>query len=767
MPNLTDNRCLFALSWAIILIAVVLCLGIFRDKFKIDTDLLAILPEKTDTTLTPIVSQLNSNINQKIIVVADFAQQQDYNTIQPALSAVYTELKNSQLFELSGLVDRESQIADLHQYLLPYRQQLLLESDYQLLENKDYNQVVERALSELYGFGRVDENGLRQDPFQLFQRFFTALLQSNQNTEIELSDDWLKITADNRHYYYLFAELNQSPYNIDYQQKVKKSIMALKQQLESVGGVLQATGAILFAEKGFSQSKTEISTVGLGGLIGILLLFLYVFRSFYPLLWMLLLLMVSLLFSLAITLFIFTKIHIFALLMAAPLIGISIDYGFHFFTDFYFKSVNAKHTQKHIFKGLSLGLISSVLAYTTFFWGQVTVLQQVASMTIFGLLAMYLSILLLLPYLLKKPQKKQIPNLFHTLGQLVLYNKIIAFFRNQWAIAVTCLIALALLGLLVKANDDVRSYQSLPDELVQIENKINELTGAAQQFSYLIIVDKSIEKLLATEQQIYQQYAKYITVDNLYSLLPNRIKQQQNYQYYSEFYQSEQAKQLLDIVFANTAPSFPSLATPFKALDLSEVVLQEALQTQLSTRLINRGSEFALLIPTTELLQLDNKKHASAIYSYNQSTEISNRFADLRNKIIYLVVIVVMLLILLCLIRYQRLDGMNVALVPVLAGLISLLLTYFLVDNINIFNIMALLLLIGMGLDYVIFLRESQSPDIVIVSLILSCATTLLSFGLLALSQTVAVASFGLMITLGIILILLLSPIVIRSENVR
>ncbi len=104
-------------------------------------------------------------------------------------------------------------------------------------------------------------------------------------------------------------------------------------------------------------------------------------------------------------------------------------------------------------------------------------------------------------------------------------------------------------------------------------------------------------------------------------------------------------------------------------------------------------------------------------------------------------------------------------LLPVFAALQAVLTTTLVGFDISLFSVLSVLLLLGMGLDYVIFLAESNHPDNVMVSLVLSCITTILSFGLLALSQTVAVATFGLTISIGMILILLLSPAVIRRKH--
>lgn len=748
----------FAASvWAVILLFGILSFGLMSNV-RVDTDLLAILPKSEDKVLTPIIDKLSEQFNRKLVVLVRFAQPNDNQT---TLSKAYDNLVASALFEANELADKERQISELYQFLLPYRQQLLTAEDRQKLQANDYSAVLEQALSELYGFGKVDEDSFYQDPLRLYQHFFTSLWQFNQTADIELAGNWLKSMADSDSYF-LFLELNTSPYDVNYQAQVKAALTNAQTIVKKGGGELTASGAVLFAEHGYAQSKRELGTVGLGGLIGILLLFIYSFRSLKPLLWMLLLLGASLAFALTLTLWVFGSVHIFALLMAAPLIGISIDYGFHFFTDFYFKLADSEQTLKHIGKGLTLGLISSVLAYMTFFLGQVEVLQQVALITMLGLLSMYLSIMTLLPYLIKPNKQRPMPRFLQFFGQCLLVNPLAKLFSRPLLTLAASLVVLVLLFFVVTANDDVRSYQSPPDNLVQIENKIKQLTQTGKGANTVVIVGKNLDSLVVSEQQIYQQFADEITLPSLAELLPNNTQQQQNHQLYQQFYQSALAKDFSNEMLGNT-DSLQLKA--FSLLRLETLLKQPALQTLLANRVVAIDSQFALLIPTAQALALPSEIAGNKVYNYNQAAEISARFSDLRKKIMLLVVVVVVLLLLVCGCRYRQLVALNIALIPVFAGLLALLLTYLLIDNVNIFNILALLLLIGMGLDYVIFLRESPAAETVIVSLMLSCVTTLLSFGLLALSQTAAVASFGLMVTIGIVLVLLLSPAVVRKDS--
>ena len=68
-------------------------------------------------------------------------------------------------------------------------------------------------------------------------------------------------------------------------------------------------------------------------------------------------------------------------------------------------------------------------------------------------------------------------------------------------------------------------------------------------------------------------------------------------------------------------------------------------------------------------------------------------------------------------------------------------------------------LLLGMGIDYGIFLIEHRGDASAWLAVCVGAASTWLSFGLLGLSQTPALRAFGLTLLFGIGLVWLISPL--------
>jgi len=115
--------------------------------------------------------------------------------------------------------------------------------------------------------------------------------------------------------------------------------------------------------------------------------------------------------------------------------------------------------------------------------------------------------------------------------------------------------------------------------------------------------------------------------------------------------------------------------------------------------------------------------------------------------------------------RYRRSSWR--ALAPAaLASLLALALLGIAGQGLQLFHLLALMLLLGIGVDYGIFLQEpgSQDDGAAWLAVAVSAFSTLLSFGLLGLSQTPALRAFGLTMAIGIGAVTLIVPCFRRAS---
>ncbi len=99
------------------------------------------------------------------------------------------------------------------------------------------------------------------------------------------------------------------------------------------------------------------------------------------------------------------------------------------------------------------------------------------------------------------------------------------------------------------------------------------------------------------------------------------------------------------------------------------------------------------------------------------------------------------------------------ALVPtLLAAALSVAMLGWLDVPLQLFSVLALALLLGVGVDYGIFLLEHPGDGVSWTAIVLGAASTLLAFGLLALSATPALHAFGMTMLGGVGAVWILSP---------
>ena len=106
-------------------------------------------------------------------------------------------------------------------------------------------------------------------------------------------------------------------------------------------------------------------------------------------------------------------------------------------------------------------------------------------------------------------------------------------------------------------------------------------------------------------------------------------------------------------------------------------------------------------------------------------------------------------------------NGLTIISVPVVAALVSLAMMGWFDQLFSLFNLFALLLVLGIGIDDAVFFfmaKDKRASTSLAVTL--SALTTLLAFGLLAVSSTQIVHAFGFTVATGILTALMCAPLI-------
>lgn len=758
---------LLALIWSSVLLII---LGVFgyqastKGALPIETNILALLP---DNQQDPVAQQAFDNIantmSDKVVFVVHQTQGQD-KTLITAVDNFSQALTELPMFDSVTATVSENQQQAWGQYYFPARAQLLSEKQKQQLTDKPEQQI-QQVLHALYNpFSGVTGAELESDPFLLFRDYLSGLVQSSGNIQIE--NGYLTAMVDQQKYIVITADLAGSSYQLSLQQQLP-DLLTVEQKIETQFDVdIQHTGVIFYAAHGTESAKGEISTIGLGSLIGIFVLVLVVYRSTLPLALALLSITTGLFCAYVLTISLFGSIHLFSLVFGASLIGVSIDYAFHFLTDRLNAGAkwNSVEGIKQLLPAITLGLITSLIGYLGMLIAPFPGLQQLSLFSAIGLTAAYFTVVCWYPVLASKPNKHHVIPAQRALSQwlLVWQQPLI-----RLVLPFSLLIASVFGVTQAKYDDDIRQLQALPQVLQQQEREIKAITGVGGSQQLLLVRAKTEEALLQKLERVsdkLEQSGDFGGFQSISRYVPSQKTQQENYQLVTDLYKQQadayqkviQQKQALSALQAYQALTIEG----FLASPISETVgflwLGHIDDVFASVITFNQEVDSATLS--------EFAKNNDATY-LNKAEEISTLFAQYRQRITELLLMAYGAIFLLLLPRYKVKQAFLIVLPPFIAGCAGLAVTVLTGVPLNLFNLLALMLILGIGIDYTLFFAEQNKQEdnshkeSTLLAISLSALTTILSFGLLALSETQAIHSFGITVLTGIIVAWLLAPL--------
>ena len=319
------------------------------------------------------------------------------------------QLQQSGLFSHIVLEFSAQNYRESYQQLFPYRYQLLEpQTRFTLIENpKD---LIAQNLEILYSpIGQMQSSDLERDPLLLFSRYFNA-----QNpVKLNIEQGVVVLHDDHKFWALLLTDLLDSANKLDKLESLLDLVSSAQNQAQAAGGDLMVSGLPLFTAAGSQSAKQEISTVGVGSSVGIVLLMLLTFRSPRPLLLSFLAIGSGMFSALVLSVLFFGKIHIITLVFGASLIGVADDYAVHFFCDsFGSEDWNPRRGLRFILPGLFIGLLTNLLSYAGLGFSPFPGLREVALFSAIGLLVAWLTVVMLFPVLLTGFKPEHEPKIF-------------------------------------------------------------------------------------------------------------------------------------------------------------------------------------------------------------------------------------------------------------------------------------------------------------------------------------------------------------------
>ncbi len=770
-----------SILWAGISVAAAVAAALLLGRYApVQTDLLALLPatERSAAAERAVAAMRDAAGNRAVFLIGE----EDAASARRAAGLFAAQLRGSGAFTS---VQLEVPDVDPQRFTAAHREfrfGLLTDADRAVLADGsfDIEQWLLRRLNDPF---RTPLGGtLSQDPFGFFDNFIASL--PYRHLRFDLDDGLLVVRGETKGargiHVLVSAELAGSAYDDRIQRSSIAAVAAAEtavHRLAPQAEVLRA-GAVFFAESARSSAERDVELIGAGSLIGIVLLMLAVFRSVRPLALGLLTVLTGLGAAVSVTVLAHGEVHVLTLVFGASLIGEAIDYSIQYFS--LYAGAGPQWEPKRglaaVRAGLSLALATSALGYGALMLMPFPAVRQIALFALAGLLAAYLSVLLILPELLKRPYAGDIGRISRPASRLLEWWSARVGPKPAAAVVLTLLVLCVPGWLQLRADDDVRALSSRPAALLEQEARIRSLTGVELGARFFVVEAATAEAALQAEERLTARLRPLVETGELAhyhavsSFVPSAARQEENRQLLRknlELDGQRLAEKFRHIGLKSAAAG--NLAAAYRESEgrLLTPQVWVASPTAAAFRhlwLGRTGESFASVVVPAGAA--DNRAlealgaEIPGVTFVDQAASVSRLFGQYRRNLSYGLGVALLLVLGLLSWRYGLWGGAAVLLPAVLGMAAALALGGYAGSAATLFNVMALLLVLGVGVNYSIFLIEGRArAGTTGIAVALSAATTMLSFGLLAFSGTPALAGFGATLLAGIAVTVLGAPL--------
>ena len=507
---------------------------------------------------------------------------------------------------------------------------------------------------------------------------------------------------------------------------------------------------------------------------GIMLLFMFlVFRRPRRVLMTALPLLTAVVVGAATVSFFFGGIHGITLAFGATLLGVAIDYPVHLLVHQQ-PGESLAASMRRIRPTLFQGVLSTVLGFSVMLWSDFPGLVQLGLFSVSGLLMAAWVTAFVLPGL-DASEPRPLPLLSRLPGAV-----------PHRPVALQLALVMIVLGLFLWTiqarplwSEDIRMLSPVPDQLKQQDGRLRAALGAADPSAVLLVSGRDDQEVLRRQEalqpllQSAREQGLIKGVESAAALLPSvRLQEQRQ----SWIPRQNEVQRRLEEALADL-PFKAGLFTPYvQALESSRslaALMPESLQgTALELRLQS------LLIPVAEgvvgIMPLTGLQDIAAFRTllggvvgedvrlFDIPAETAGMMAGFQEDMLHKAGLASLAILLLLVFWLRDLRHCLRVLLPVgLAVLVSVMVVLQFSRGMNLFHIVGLLLVAGIGLDYALFFsrRVSSADDgrRTLYALLICSLSTVSVFAILVLSAIPVLQAMGITVASGSLAAFLLS----------
>ena len=571
----------------------------------------------------------------------------------------------------------------------------------------------------------------------------------------------------------VFIESKNPIGEIEKNTQLKTHLEEVTQRVEEKHQSVEVTtyGGILVALENAEQIKTDIRlSMSLALVLIIVLIFWGLKGHFFNFIYVFIPSIIGGVFGLFITSFFFEALSVITISFGTIFLGISIDYAIHWL---FHVGKNRIKTIKEISKPLLSAVFTTAGSFFLLYLIPVTGIQQLGLFLGFSLIIAALVCLIVLPQLphqglaFKRISIKLPPKWINTFAILLLISSlIIAFFTPP-----------------VRFMDSLESLNYLSDDLKEREQRVGEVSNYPEKKTFFVVSGKSFNDAIKKSAKLYQELQATPFEVSIFS--PNQwlsaeSVQKNNLHSWKKYW----TQQKVDSLFTQLDEAANQVGFSSKTFIPFKTWFQNSLSPQFDLEINSSPINHAF----DNLIVYNNDScFITTIVTVKQEdrTAFYNSFANHKDFLIYDKQAFVHELVSLIQTSLDKLTYISGAIVFVIffitfrnvkQTIITLLIIFLscftslgiialLGIQLNIFNLIVISFIFGLGVDYSIFISHTQNSSTALTinkqAITFSTATTLIGIGVLLLAKHPVLVSIAQTSIIGICTVFLLSIVLL------
>ena len=712
--KLRVKRIIFA---AIILIGVVIT-GLVRWPIRFQTDLTSLL--NLETAENWPVQDITNRFSGVINIVVQSENRADGEIAAYKIRDIVTSDAFLKLDIWVNDLSPRAAVATIGKY----HNGMIGMRDRALLMEQRYGDITANARMRVETSMMPKLLPLSEDPFLLFTNYVSEMGNSGTNWIAQNGVLWQYRAPYNFYMLPIGVNVTDNAELVDYVKRLKSAVA----NIESDKVHVYIGGAPIHTAEMYHSSKIELGVISVLALIAAVLLNYMLFRRIWTIIPIGVSLAVGYLAGTIALFLCFGEPHILVFVFGTSLVGLGIDYGFHFMC------ISKNEDVRVVHRNILHSLLTTLICFAPLGFASIGLLRQVSLFTIVGLLAIYLFMKLFVTntvsYIPKKERSVRPVN--------AKYQPYIIC-----GIAVLAIVACAF----ARIENNMASMYRPNGDLITAEKIIGEL-NQSDKTGLLVVRGQDIQSVLETEEAIRDSGTHFFGVS---TVIPSVKRQMENNHMVQELYKS-QAKTIRKALELRKMPQFAQ----------SDIVAPDddslgALKGQIERFLVRTDGDIYAVssVPADTVITNEN---AMVIAPAQQIQNQMERFSCET----YNLLIICGLVLMVGLLFLYKLRAFRYLMPPMFGVIVSVALLTVMGMPITFFHLLGLFIVIGLGIDYAIFHTKVQN-NAELRPVFYSFLTSFIGFGMLAFTSFFLVAAMGLILAIGIAVSYLVSLYLFRN----